>query len=200
MMLQVWLRVGAGYRRLAPWAIPSPPVGLGRPRMSESHAASWGGSSVINNLGSFYPGKNGQTRPFATKTWPFAAKTSRFAASSSHSWTAWDRRLSRFVRRRWRPGGRWGCKELFGSAAFEFGNPALTYRANFTSPRWGLALRGGQRGRSTRDRTLGRVVSYVERQKEHHAAGRIHDRLEPAVSPLKRAEGGGRRAVSSHPA
>ena len=44
------------------------------------------------------------------------------------------------------------------------------------------------------------VVGYVERQKEHHAAGKIHDRLEPVISPLKRAEDGRGRAASRHQA
>jgi putative transposase len=44
------------------------------------------------------------------------------------------------------------------------------------------------------------VVGYVERQKEHHAAGKIHDRLEPVISPLKRAEDGRGWAASRHQA
>jgi REP element-mobilizing transposase RayT len=47
---------------------------------------------------------------------------------------------------------------------------------------------------------LPRVVAYVERQKEHHSGGKIHDRLEPVVSPLKRAAEGRRLAISPHQA
>lgn len=42
------------------------------------------------------------------------------------------------------------------------------------------------------------VVEYVQRQKEHHAAGTIHDRLEQTVSPLKRAEEEKGRAAFSY--
>ena len=44
------------------------------------------------------------------------------------------------------------------------------------------------------------VVGYVERQKEHHAAGRVHDRLEFRGNPLKRAEEKKGRAASGHQA
>lgn len=44
------------------------------------------------------------------------------------------------------------------------------------------------------------VVGYVERQKEHHAAGKIHDRLEFLGSPLKRAEERKGRGVRGHQA
>jgi putative transposase len=41
------------------------------------------------------------------------------------------------------------------------------------------------------------VVNYVDRQEEHRAAGKIHRRLEPAVSPLKRAEEEGAAACGN---
>ena len=46
---------------------------------------------------------------------------------------------------RWLPGRRWGCEELLGSAVREVGNPALTYRVNSTSPRWGSEVQGLRR-------------------------------------------------------
>ena len=43
-----------------------------------------------------------------------------------------------------------GLVGVVGEGAFAFGNPALTYRANFTSPRWGWA--------GAKDKTLTREV------------------------------------------
>lgn len=43
------------------------------------------------------------------------------------------------------------------------------------------------------------VVGYIEHQKEHHAAGKIHDRLERVVSPLKRAEQGEGHTLGNQP-
>ncbi len=44
------------------------------------------------------------------------------------------------------------------------------------------------------------VVEYIQRQKEHHADGKTHDRLERTVSPPKRAqEDKGRRTFANQP-
>ena len=81
---------------------------------------------------------------------------------------------------------------LKGASAY-YVNEQLTNRGTF-----GWQAGYGVVSFGTKD--LPWVVAYVERQKEHHAAGKIHDRLEPVVSPLKRAAEGRGRAASSHPA